>query len=164
MISADDRKQLLLAGVAAEKKVQLDRARAILKPIISLASVIVFALCFWRYNLGVVLSVAAAVLTFLILPAGFGIPVGYILGQRAARRFKASIGDYAYFRQPERRKVTKIALKHFLGVLGTLLAFWGVGSIYNAIVDPHHLWLQGVFGAVLLAACAVIFIAWSRFR
>jgi hypothetical protein len=46
--------------------------------------------------------------------------------------------------------VAIVCEKHVVGILGTIRAIWGVGSLYSAIADPDHLLLQGVFGTVLL--------------
>ena len=46
------------------------------------------ALCFWKYNMGVVLSIGAAILTIPAILLGVALPIGYFLGRRAVGRFK----------------------------------------------------------------------------
>jgi hypothetical protein len=46
-------------------------------------------------------------------------------------------------------------LKHFLGVVSVLLTIWGLGSLYNAVVDPAHYWLQGLVGTAMLAGAVM---------
>jgi hypothetical protein len=75
--------------LAAEKAAQIEGAKVVLKPLIFIVALIVFAVCFWRYDLGIVLSIGAAILAVPIMGLGIALPVGYILGKRAARRFKA---------------------------------------------------------------------------
>jgi len=47
-------------------------------------------------------------------------------------------------------------------VVGVILAAWGVGSIYNAITDAEHYWLQGLFGIACLAGAVAIYRRWFR--
>ena len=79
----------LPAELAAEKAAQIEGAKVVLKPLIFIVAFIVFALCFWGYDLGLVLSIGAAILVVPIFLLGVALPVGYLLGKRAARRFKA---------------------------------------------------------------------------
>jgi hypothetical protein len=74
--------------LAAEKAAQIEGATVVLKPLIFILAVIVFALCFWRYDIGLVLSIGAAILVVPIMGLGVVLPIGYVLGKRAARRFK----------------------------------------------------------------------------
>ena len=76
----------LLRSVAAEKRVQLKAAEAILLPLFIIVAVSVFALCFWRYEIGLPLSIGAAVLVVPAMGLGVALPIGYVLGKRAARR------------------------------------------------------------------------------
>jgi hypothetical protein len=79
----------LPSELAAEKAAQIEGAKVVLKPLVFAVAFIVFALCFWRYDLGLVLSIGAAILVYPIMLVGGALPVGYVLGKRAARRFKA---------------------------------------------------------------------------
>lgn len=74
------------SDLAAEKAAQIERARVVLKPLVFVVALIVFALCFWRYDLGLVLSIGTAILVYPIMLVGVALPVGYVLGKRAARR------------------------------------------------------------------------------
>ena len=56
-----------------------------------IAAVIAFALCFWRYEIGLPLSIGAAILTVPAIGLGIALPIGYVLGKRAARRLKSRI-------------------------------------------------------------------------
>jgi hypothetical protein len=76
----------LYAVVAAEKAAQLNRAQAVLLPLFIIAAVAVFAVCFWQFEIGLALSIGAALLTFPVLGLGVAVLIGYILGKRAARR------------------------------------------------------------------------------
>jgi hypothetical protein len=76
--------------LAAEKAAQIEGAEVVLKPLVFIAALIMFALCFWRYDLGLVLSIGAAILVVPIIGLGVALPVGYVLGKRAARRAKAA--------------------------------------------------------------------------
>jgi len=49
-------------------------------------------------------------------------------------------------------------MKHVLGAIVVLLAMWGAGSIYNAVVDLE--WLQGTFGVVCLGGAAIVYRIW----
>jgi hypothetical protein len=51
-------------------------------------------------------------------------------------------------------------MKHVMGVIGVLLAIWGIGSVYNAAVDIE--WLQGVFGVACLGGAIIIYRIWVR--
>ena len=83
----------LLHKVAAEKKAQLEGAEAILLPLFIIVAVIVFAVCFWRYEIGLLLSIGAAIIPIPVLGFGVAVPIGYILGKRTARRLKSRISD-----------------------------------------------------------------------
>jgi hypothetical protein len=72
--------------LAAEKAAQIEGAKVVLKPLVFIVAFIVFALCFWRYDLGLVLSIGAAILVVPIMGLGVALPIGYVLGKRAARR------------------------------------------------------------------------------
>jgi hypothetical protein len=89
----DDELSRLADEVAAEKRAQLEGASAVLKPLAFVADLVVFALCYWRFNLGLILSIGWAVLTHFVVMGGLGLPIGYILGRRSARRLKARIGE-----------------------------------------------------------------------
>jgi len=79
--------------LAAEKEAQLGKAKAVLRPLMSIVAVVVFVLCFWKFQIGLVPSLIAAALTFLAMLFGVVLPVGYILGRRAARRYKERLRD-----------------------------------------------------------------------
>jgi hypothetical protein len=49
-------------------------------------------------------------------------------------------------------RAAESTMKHVMGVIGVLLAMWGIGSVYNAVVDIE--WLQGAFGVSTPACCA----------
>jgi len=53
----------------------------------------VFALCFWWYDMGLLLSIAVAMLTFTAIGLGVELPLGYFLGRRSARQFITRIRD-----------------------------------------------------------------------
>jgi hypothetical protein len=53
-------------------------------------------------------------------------------------------------------------MKHVMGVIGVLLAMWGIGSVYNAVVDIE--WLQGAFGVACLGGAIAIYRIWFRER
>jgi hypothetical protein len=76
--------------LAAEKAAQIEGAEVVLKPLVCIVALIVFALSFWRYDLGIVLSIGAAILVVPIMGLGVALPIGYVLGKRAARRAKAA--------------------------------------------------------------------------
>lgn len=74
-----------------KREAQLKTATLILKPLTIVAAVVVFALCFWRYEMGLLLSVGVAILTFPAMGLGVALPVGYFLGRNAARRLKRKL-------------------------------------------------------------------------
>jgi len=83
----------LARELAIEKEAQIEGAKAVLKPLTFLAAIIVFAVCFWALEIGLPLSIAAAILAILAMGLGVALPIGYILGKRAARRLKMRIRD-----------------------------------------------------------------------
>jgi hypothetical protein len=90
---SDERTNQLIRDIAAEKDAQMKSAKAVMKPLIFIVAIIVFSLCLWRYDIGLMLSIGAAILTFPVMLIGVAFPVGYILGKRAARRLKVRIGN-----------------------------------------------------------------------
>jgi hypothetical protein len=84
-----------LLELDAERRGQIEGATLILKPLTFIAVVVVFALCFWRFDLGLVLSIVATIFTLPIISLTIAFPVGQILGRRAARRLKARMGQAA---------------------------------------------------------------------
>jgi hypothetical protein len=74
--------------LTAEKEVQLGRAKAVLRPLMCIVSVGVFVVCFWKFQIGLLLSLIATVVSWPLLLVGVAFPVGYALGKRAARRYK----------------------------------------------------------------------------
>jgi uncharacterized protein (DUF58 family) len=79
--------------LAAEKRAQLEGAQAVIKPLTLIACGAAFALAFWPYNLGLLLSLGTAFLAFLAMGLFVSVPAGYVLGRRAARRLKERIGE-----------------------------------------------------------------------
>jgi hypothetical protein len=79
--------------LAAEKEAQLERAKVVLRPLTFVAAVVAFSLSYWRYDLGLLLSIAAAVLTIPAMGLAVAYPIGYVLGKRAAQRFKRRVRD-----------------------------------------------------------------------
>jgi Flp pilus assembly protein TadB len=75
-----------------EREAQLEGAKAALLPFYIVVAGLVFVLCFWRFNEGLVLSIGAALLTILLIGLGVAVPVGYFLGKRAAKRLKSRLG------------------------------------------------------------------------
>jgi hypothetical protein len=64
--TSDPRIRQLVRELAAEKATQLDGVKAILKPLVILVAIIVFIVCFWQYEIGLLYSIGAA---FLTIPA-----------------------------------------------------------------------------------------------
>jgi hypothetical protein len=62
-----------------------------LKPLIFTADFIAFAASFWGYKNGFLLSITLAILTHFAMLIGVGLPIGYVLGKRAARRFQGRL-------------------------------------------------------------------------
>jgi hypothetical protein len=87
----DERTGQLLRDLAAEKAAQLEGAKAVLAPLTFMVAVAVFAVCFWRYDVGLTSSIAAAIVTVPAMLLGVALPTGYVLGRRAAQRFKAHL-------------------------------------------------------------------------
>ena len=84
----------LARELLAEKKAQLEGAELVLKIIIFMGVVIVFSMCFWLFEIGLLLSIGAAILTVPAIMLA-GLPMGYVLGKRAHQRFLARINDSA---------------------------------------------------------------------
>jgi len=86
----DDVEGLLKANpeLAREKAYQLEGSLVVLKPFTYLAVVATFVVCFWWYDIGLLFSIGAALLSYIVLMVFIAIPVGYVLGQRAARRYR----------------------------------------------------------------------------
>jgi hypothetical protein len=89
----DERKRPLTGELTAEKDAQIEGAKTVIKPLNVIVAIIVFSLCFWRYDIGLMLSIGAAILTYPLMLIGIAFPVGYVLGKRAARRLKLRIRD-----------------------------------------------------------------------
>jgi hypothetical protein len=85
--------QQLMRDLMAEKEAQIEGATVIIKPLLFIAVIGVFALCFWQYELGLLLSTGAAILTVPAVSLGVCLPVGRILGTRAARRYQHRLLD-----------------------------------------------------------------------
>jgi hypothetical protein len=79
----------LSAELREEKQAQLEGASVVLKPLFIVGAVIVFALCFWWINVGLLFSIIAAIIAYPLMLLGIALPIGYVLGKRAARRLKA---------------------------------------------------------------------------
>jgi len=124
--------------LAAEKAAQIEGAKVVLKLLILVVAFIVFALCFWRYALGLVLSIGAAILVVPIMVVGVGLPVGYVLGKRAARRFKAP----EPFDDAEKLRLVDM-IAHLLN-LQKMMA--GDASIENESGQPKRKALGYVYG------------------
>jgi hypothetical protein len=93
--NSDERTNRLVQELAAEKQAQTERVKVVLKPVIFVVAVVVFIICFWRYDLGLLLSIAAAVVSVPALGLVAALPIGYVLGKRAARLFKSRLRDNA---------------------------------------------------------------------
>jgi hypothetical protein len=91
----DDGTNRLVQELAAEKEAQIEGAKAVLKPLIFIAAIASFILCFWRYDLGLLVSIGVAALTVPALGLVAALPIGYVLGKTAARRFKSRLRDNA---------------------------------------------------------------------
>jgi hypothetical protein len=89
----DERINGLVREIAAEREAQLEAAKVVLRPLLVVVAIIVFALCFWGYEIGLPLSIGVAILTMPAMGLGVALPIGYILGKRAARRLKSRIRD-----------------------------------------------------------------------
>jgi hypothetical protein len=81
----------LMRELAAEKDAQIEGAKLVIKPVVFIAAVTVFILCFWWYEIGLLLSIGAATLAIPTIGAAVAIPIGYILGKRAARQLMLTI-------------------------------------------------------------------------
>lgn len=77
----------LLQDAQVDKEAQM----RVLKPVIFVAAIIVFFLCFWQWDIGLPLSIGAAILTIPTV----GFPIGYIFGKHAARRLRTRMRDVA---------------------------------------------------------------------
>lgn len=54
-------------------------------------------------------------------------------------------------------------MRHIMGVLGVILAVWGIGFLHTAFFTSYGLWWdQGVVGTVCLAGAATIYWRWFR--
>lgn len=79
-------------ALTVEKRAQLEGATVVLKPLFILVSVITFIVCFWRLGLGLILSLVAAAIIYPVMLVTIALPIGYVLGKRAAKRFKGEPG------------------------------------------------------------------------
>ena len=89
----DERTNRLIQELAAEKEAQIEGAKAVIKPLTFVAAIATFVVCFWLNDVGLLLSILAAVLTVPVLTVGVSLPIGYVLGKSAARRLKARLGE-----------------------------------------------------------------------
>jgi hypothetical protein len=54
-------------------------------------------------------------------------------------------------------------MRDLMCATGVILAlWWGIGSIYYAVTDPSHDWLQGMVGLVCLIGAVVGYAWWFR--
>jgi hypothetical protein len=74
-------------NLLVERSAHIEGVKIVLKPLILVAAITVFALCFWHFELGLLVSIGAAILTIPVFAAGISIPVGYMLGARTGRRW-----------------------------------------------------------------------------
>jgi hypothetical protein len=93
MNADDERTKRLVRELAAEKEAQLEAAKPMLKLLVLIAAIVMFILCFWRYEIGLLLSIGAATLTIPAIGLAVALPIGYFLGKRAAWRFKMRIRE-----------------------------------------------------------------------
>jgi hypothetical protein len=100
LTTSDPRISQLIRELAAEKAAQLEGAKAVLKPVTILAAIIAFILCFWRYEIGLLYSIGVALLIVPAIGVLVALPVGRILGKRAALRFKVRLRALEYLREP----------------------------------------------------------------
>jgi hypothetical protein len=68
----DEPTKRLIQELAVEKEAQVKGAKAVLKCLAFVAAIFVFVLCFWRYDVGLPLSIGAAILTLPVI--GLGLP------------------------------------------------------------------------------------------
>jgi hypothetical protein len=144
--------------LAGEKKAQIEGASLVLRPLTFAVAVVVFALCFWRYDIGLLLSIGAAILTFPAFGLGISFPVGYVLGKRAARRF--SQATQVYPQKSPGTPALKWITKHGIGFTSALSSIWGIGICYEAIVASD--WLKFGVGAALCCVSILLFQIWWR--
>jgi hypothetical protein len=85
---SNERADRLIQELAAEKEDQIEVVMMIISPLILVAAIAVFIVCFWPYDAGLLISVGAAVLTLPVLTEGAGFLIGKVGGKRATRRFK----------------------------------------------------------------------------
>ena len=90
---SNERTDRLIQELAAEKEAQIEGAKAVIKALICVAAIAVFIVCFWWYDVGLLLSIGAAVLTLPVLSVGVSLSIGYVLGKRTARRFKVRLAQ-----------------------------------------------------------------------
>lgn len=90
---SDPRTNQLIHELAAEKAAQIEGAETVLKSLAVIVVILVFVACFWWYEIGLLLSIGAALVTLLVIGLGIALPIGRILGRRAARRFIVRMRD-----------------------------------------------------------------------
>jgi hypothetical protein len=83
----------LIQELAAEKEDQIEVVMMIISPLILVAAIAVFIVCFWPYDAGLFISVGAAVLTLPVLTEGASFLIGKVVGKRATRRFKERLAQ-----------------------------------------------------------------------
>ena len=84
---SNERADRLIQELAAEKEDQIEVVMMIISPLILVAAIAVFIVCFWPYDAGLLISAGAAVLTLPVLTEGASFLIGKVDGKRATRRF-----------------------------------------------------------------------------
>jgi len=88
-LKSEDRTNEFVSELAAtQKRAQLGKAEAVLWPVSLILAIVVFGLSFWWLELGLLLSVVAAVITIPTIGLCVGLPLGYFLGNRAAKHIR----------------------------------------------------------------------------
>ena len=90
---SNERADRLIQELAAEKEDQIEVVMMIISPLILVAAIAVFIVCFWPYDAGLLISVGAAVLTLPVLTEGASFLIGKVGGKRATRRFKERLAN-----------------------------------------------------------------------
>ena len=133
---SEERVNQLMHELAAEKAAQLEGANTVIKPLTVIVDIGAFAVCYWRYDLGLILSVGAGVLAHVVMQL-VAFPVGYILGKRAARRLKERIQDAGSpiaeaVTKPAKSKIGRIAGGVLLALVAAITITFGrvIGNIY----------------------------------
>ena len=69
---SDHSEQEALLQLAAERHAQLEGAKVVLRPLTLIIAISAFAICYWRYDFGLFLSLLAALLVIPIVGLGAG--------------------------------------------------------------------------------------------